>query len=471
MRDPIDALENFDPGGPMDPLPPAEVRRLGDRHRRRRTTGIALAAAAAVAVVATGGAVVGGDRDPRSVDPAGPAPSRAPTSAAPSDVATSPLDDIDLTVDMPENESGEPVAQVRGGVGLSAVSFCEIGQPFADDGRSDAVSAAASGPEYSETREIVVYPDVEGAARVLDALTDSAMDCPRQESGPDSATLTTVSDWSAGEDGVVVVRTYENSLGAELLHFTRVGHAVLGSSTYGEYSPDNTEPGVTEQSRSLAAIVDQLCVFSDDGCAGSEGPGTTTTSVPVEPAPDATVPADFPLASGFPERSEPGPGNGLVGPGPDVEVLDVPAVCRRGLPAADAVDRLATRWSGPEDYRSRLLVTFADAEAAIEWQARFLNTYRLCPEEAGSDGYVSLNDVRRTAVGGESWAVVRTFELQGAPAVGLEVLHVVRVGLAVLVDTTSGEGSAAGAEEQLAGQTGSAAGVVAAMCAFTVAGC
>ncbi|MCD4535769.1 hypothetical protein LRP67_16895 [Nocardioides sp. cx-169] len=35
MRDPIDELESFDPGAPRNPLPPAEVRRLGERHRRR----------------------------------------------------------------------------------------------------------------------------------------------------------------------------------------------------------------------------------------------------------------------------------------------------------------------------------------------------------------------------------------------------------------------------------------------------
>jgi len=468
MRDPIDALENFDPGSPMDPLPPAEVRRLGERHRRRRTTGIALAAAAAVAVVATGGAVIGSDRGERSVEPAGPTPSSVPTSSAPSQAVASPIDGIDITVNMPANDTGEPVEQARGDLGLSAVNFCEIGQPLEQDRRTDSVSAAASGPEYSDARELVLYPDVESAARVLDALTDSAVDCPREESGPDSVTLHEVATTDVGDDATVVSATYEQQDGsvgraAEILQFIRVGNALLLSSGYGEWDPQALDPVRAQYAEDVAPIVEQMCVFWARGCGAEASPD--------DPAPDATIPADFPLASGFPEQSEPGADYGLTGPGEDVEVLDGPAVCRRGLPVASALDRLAVRWAQPEDYRSRLLLTFVDAEAAIEWQARFLNTYRLCPEDPGSDGYVSINDVQRTQVGGESWAVVRTATFQGSPAIGLEILHVVRVGSAVLVDMTSGEGSAEGAAETLAKQTDAAARVVAAMCLFTVAGC
>ncbi|GEP36677.1 hypothetical protein NPS01_03400 [Nocardioides psychrotolerans] len=74
-------------------------------------------------------------------------------------------------------------------------------------------------------------------------------------------------------------------------------------------------------------------------------------------------------------------------------------------------------------------------------------------------------------MGGESWAVVRTSELRGSPAIGLEILHVIRVGSAVLIDITSGEDMEEGSEEQVASQTDAAADVVAAMCAFTEAGC
>ncbi|WP_309648140.1 hypothetical protein [Nocardioides sp.] len=467
MRDPIDALENFDPGGSKNPLPAAEVRRLGDRHRRRRTTGIALAAAAAVAVVATGGAVIGNDRDSRTVDPADPTPSVTTTQTG-----SSPLDAIDLSVNMPDNDDGQPVVPARGGVGLSEVGFCDSGQPLQDDDRTESMFVASSGPEYSDARELVVYPDVEGAARVLDALVDAAMGCPREESAPGSATLHEVTRSDVGDDSAVVSATYETDgsvgLAAEILQLVRVGNALLVTSRYSESDPTALAPVRAQYAADINPIVEQMCVFS-----GSCGGETASSEAPSSEAPAAgdVIPAEFPLAAGFPTDSEPGPDYGLTGPAEDVEVLDGVDVCETGLPAARSVDRLATLWANPEDYRARVLLAFADADAAVAYQGEFLQRYRDCPRDPGSDGYVSLHDVRRTAVGGESWAVVRTSELQGSPAIGLEVLHVVRVGSAVLIDITSGEGMLQGSDGQVTAQTAASAEVVAAMCAFTEAGC
>ncbi|MDP2775374.1 MAG: hypothetical protein Q8O61_17610 [Nocardioides sp.] len=287
MPDPIDELENFDPGAPMTPLPPSEVRRLGDRHRRRRTAGIALAAAAAVAVVATGSAVLAGG-EPRALDPAAPNPT----------VTTSP-----------------------------------------------------SGPLV-----------------------------------PDSPT---------------------------------------------------TEPPFVD---------------SDD------------------------IPEGFPLAAGWPDRHEPGE-KGLIGPAPDLEVLDRFEVCGSPLPAPAPVDRLGASWADVEDYRYRLLLSFDDADAAIAYQAQFLDTYRACPRtEEDADGFVTVHDALRTQVGGESWAVVRTFEYLGAPAIGLEVVHVIRLGRALLIDTAATEGGGgpdpdADARGQITRQTDATTDVVSAMCTFTEAGC
>ena len=49
MPDPMDELSNFEPGVPVSPIPAAEVRRRGDRLRRRNT---ALAVGGAVAAIA-----------------------------------------------------------------------------------------------------------------------------------------------------------------------------------------------------------------------------------------------------------------------------------------------------------------------------------------------------------------------------------------------------------------------------------
>eukprot|EP01032_Pedospumella_encystans_P038943 gene38943-44148_t len=171
------------------------------------------------------------------------------------------------------------------------------------------------------------------------------------------------------------------------------------------------EPVRAQYADDIDPIVDQMCVFASS-CGGETASSEAPSS---EPPSSDVIPAGFPLAAGFPTDSEPGPDNGLTGPGEDVEVPEGVDVCGSGLPTAPSIDRLAARWANPEDYRSRVLLAFEDAEAAIAYQGDFLQSYRSCPRDPGSDGYVSLNDVRRTAVGGESWAVVRTFEFQGSP--------------------------------------------------------
>ena len=463
MPDPIDELENFDPGAPMTPLPPSEVRRLGDRHRRRRTTGVALAAAAAVAVVATGGAVLAGGGEPRTIDPAPPSPSVTTPSG--------PLipDSLDVTGAMVENDSGEPATQAHGAPGLSTVDFCEAGPPFADDGRVDSVAATTSGPEYGDTREVVLYPDEKSAAAVLEELTVAARDCPR-ESGSAGSALHEVRSWDLGESGVVVVRTYTDSLGAEIMHFTRVGEALLAASTFGDYDPRNTEDGEAEEARHLRPIVSQLCVLYDASCASGTAVGTST--------PEAVddIPEGFPLAAGWPTRHEPGADYGLTGPDPEVEVLENLPACDPGVPAPEAIDRLGASWADIEDYRYRLLLTFEDADGAIAYQRRLVDTYRGCPTTDDGEGNGSVTDVRQTRVGGESWAFVRTFEYLGAPALGMEAVHVIRLGRSLLIDGASTHGGGgpdldAQASAQIAEQTTESVDVVSAMCAFTEAGC
>ncbi len=82
-----------------------------------------------------------------------------------------------------------------------------------------------------------------------------------------------------------------------------------------------------------------------------------------------------------------------------------------------------------------------------------------------------MHKVNRTAVGGESWAVVTHYEFDGAPAVGLTVVHVIRLGRAVLIDMTSNEGSGPDGTAQIQEQTNATVDVVSAMCVFTESGC
>jgi hypothetical protein len=88
-NDPIRDLESFGTGGiTMTPIPPSEVRRLGDRRRaRRRTTTVLAAVAAAVIVLVPLGIALGHGSD-RSTPPILNTPSSTPTSApAPTEVS------------------------------------------------------------------------------------------------------------------------------------------------------------------------------------------------------------------------------------------------------------------------------------------------------------------------------------------------------------------------------------------------
>ncbi len=73
MPDPIDELSNFEPGVPVSPIPAAEVRRRGERLRRRRTAlGVGGAVAAVVLIAVPVAVVANGDDDGGTPQPAAP---------------------------------------------------------------------------------------------------------------------------------------------------------------------------------------------------------------------------------------------------------------------------------------------------------------------------------------------------------------------------------------------------------------
>jgi hypothetical protein len=183
------------------------------------------------------------------------------------------------------------------------------------------------------------------------------------------------------------------------------------------------------------------------------------------------IPDDFPLAAGWPDDDQAeSEDEGLTGPNRRLDSLLFTA-CGHTLDDTVYVDRLRADWTNPEDYRNRQLTTYADADQAVEAVRALTEFHRSCPTEELGDGYTRVREVRRTQVGGESWAVVSHLEFASAPAISIHIIHVIRLGRAVLIDTVANEGMLQQAESQLDFMTSDTSEPVTRMCVFTNAGC
>lgn len=193
----------------------------------------------------------------------------------------------------------------------------------------------------------------------------------------------------------------------------------------------------------------------------------TASTLALGPAPagaaPAPIPDGFPLLSGYPAAStaEPGPEYGRFGPSRTMRPIVLGACGERVRPPQGA-DRLRAAWRNPEDGRERQLVLLGSATRAQRYADRVLDLYASCPHE-GPRAARAHHRVRPTGLGDAAGAVTTTYSQDGMAMPGLVVTHVVRVGRAVLVSITSGEGSAAGAKAERRHAARQIAGVVAAM--------
>lgn len=337
---------------------------------------------------------------------------------------------------------------------------------------ADLAEVRFSQPEDTRYCGLALYPSAGGAAVALDRLTGRLRTCPASGSqiygevetpyGPDSAVFATqypAFDGSTGEEQGVL------SPGLSSLELVRVENALLVIAHDGEGggSPEFVEGALAyyadEASGVLASMHD---VF---GTGGSDTP------------PDSPAPSYFPLSAGWPsdDVAEPGDAYGLKGPSTTMDAFDYSA-CGGALPLDQASGSLRATWANVEDYRTRELLTFDDAPAAVGFMTKARVHFRGCPEEAGANGSILIRTVIPSGAGGESFAVAANAEQDGRPAIGLQVVQLIRLGSAVLLDTTYGEGGAsrdrpAENRQVIDEMTDASAPVVSAMCWFTEAGC
>jgi hypothetical protein len=225
----------------------------------------------------------------------------------------------------------------------------------------------------------------------------------------------------------------------------------------------------------IATPIAVLASGSDKAAPGLVGTPPATTSPTATTSPAQTdaphdIPDGFPLAAGWPDPSTSEYGDeALKGPNRTLPPLDLSA-CGNKVPDPGDTDRLNATWTNVEDYRGRELMTFSTAQEAVTYVAHLRAVWADCPVEESGDGDIR-RQLRATSVGGESVALISTYEYAGKPALGLGINHVIRLGRAVLVDATSNEGTESAIDDQLARMTAASAPVVDAMCVFTQAGC
>ncbi len=487
MSDPIEDLENFDTQGVnVNPLPAAEVRRRGNRMRRRNNALAAVGGVAAIALIAVPLALTA-NGSPHSAP--GPAGSSSPTPTTGSSVGAAWLQtipgDFDLTA-LPGDATFAYAA--RGGSVVDDITLC--GRPSFSTRSNDPVAPAVdtagaayseAGTESSSGRTLALYSSDKLAAKIVGAIRHEVEVCPTEtEPGRAPLVYDAVDTELPVDDSFVF--TEQSRMDKDLLadltvyQVARVGNAIyLATSHTSAGGAQVADAEVRRMAALSAPVLSDMCVFAAEPCGS---PSDVTSSPSVSPAVGegavSAIPADFPILDGYPDDSSSEGGDyGIQGPSSDAKPLAFRA-CGTEAPTLEGVEQLSGGWTNPEDSRHRQLTTFATVAEAKGWVDQMLQVYRDCPSEDGGDGYTSLRTVLDGDLGDQSASATVQYELDGGMAPGLDITTVVRVGRAVLVATTYNEGSA-GTDRELADQAASDADAVTtlvdAMCPWTERGC
>lgn len=290
MRDPLDELRNLTGHVSAHPLPSAEVRRRGDRMRRRRTLVHAVGAAAAVAVVVSGGAFVTGNLTTAPVPP-GPAertgsPTPSPTAEAPQQAwLTSIPDGFPIGRGLPKAGGDVPPWEWSqdARTALDAESCGGTGQETVDP--VDGQRVQVEPPDEQAWRHLLLFEDDTSASRMLDRARSADGRCLADLQGHSSTDDGLVEvRWSVeetvrGPAPVVVIegRAYAQGTetrvpGRSLTRVAQIGNALLVAHASDASSADGEDSTTRAFSADVATVIDEMCIFAADPCGG-DAPG------------------------------------------------------------------------------------------------------------------------------------------------------------------------------------------------------
>ncbi|GAB3256507.1 hypothetical protein [Nocardioides dilutus] len=265
-NDPLESLDNFSEGLHVNALPASEVRRRGDRMRRRNTALATVGGVVAAAVfIGTPVALMSGNDGGDDIDPA-PQPTPTVTEDAQPDWLTEIPAGFPVTEGM--TNEGKPTEG-----DLDAIALCDTSYPTSQ-GTTDSQTWFFSGDgESSATRVFQLWPDDAAAFLSLDRLKDAVQACPQQPSaGGEDVIETRLVDFDTGGDASLTFAQQivaDDGLVSQLttVEVTQVGNAVLVDMSYGAAGGDQAIAIATQilADRSAATRA-AMCVFTKDGC-------------------------------------------------------------------------------------------------------------------------------------------------------------------------------------------------------------
>lgn len=464
MSDPIDELSGFDPGPAMNPLPPSDVRRRGDRLRRRNTVLAGVGGALAVALIATPIALLG----TRGDDDAAPDPAPPTVDWIRSIPADFPIDDgMGGGSSIPTTVSDD---RPYGEVVLPPLNLCGT-DVWSPDDAVDVLGAVWSNRvEGGEQRTLAVYADGVTAQESLAAIADGVDAC--APSGPADFEYAGLRS-TTGEESYAWVQRWrrgsEPTGDTDVWHAIRVGNAILLNKTYvPDAAPSASQAAADLLGERAEGPVEAMCVFSADGCTTSTPPPSEETTPPASNGGD---PADVPLDWDLIDMT--GDGGEILGPDAEARGADEVAPCGEVVWPEAGVGRNAVTTTGPEFVESRELVAFESADDAVAVLERVRSAIAACPTQVNEQDPTNSPEQAWDVIDADNGYDSVTFSLtytDGMP--GGTIWQLTRVGRAVLAVDVGGEyargRSARFGARRLSEITGH---ITPAMCAFTEAGC
>jgi hypothetical protein len=246
-------------GSPVNPLPVSEVRRRGDRMRRRNTALATVGGvAAALVVIATPIAVVADQSSPEQPDPP------IATQPAPPEWLQEIPGDLDVAAGLDGAETTDEPA-------VASIAICGETAFDALTGPVDVAGATRPGDQNTDDggtqRTVALYADDAAARQAADRLRDGAAGCPSEPGAAEGDTVrweSTDGELSTDESFVLTEGFYgdgEDYPGLGVQHYVvaRSGNALLISLTTG--APGNGQPLGLGQDR-VADLVESMQVFS-----------------------------------------------------------------------------------------------------------------------------------------------------------------------------------------------------------------